>query len=87
MHTLRNSNICMAMFDFISDRNLKIGHGERGNYRVTPTEVFNVKLRGLSDICRWLGWKGKVSGGEAFRVLLHNGVFKPCDTVAHVFHC
>lgn len=54
---------------------------------MTPTEVFNVALGALTDICRWLGWKRKVSGGEAFRVLLRNGVSEPCSTVAHVFHC
>lgn len=77
---------CLGLF-LGSERNLKIGHDEKSNYRVTPTEAFNVTLRGLSDICRWLGWKRKVSGGEAFRVLLHNGVSKPCSSVAHVFHC
>lgn len=37
----------------------KISHDERGNHQGTPTEVFNVTWRALSDICRWLGWERK----------------------------
>lgn len=35
----------------------KISHDKRGNHQGTPTEVFNVTWRALSDICRWLGWE------------------------------